>query len=163
MGRGMRAAVLEPGGKLEVGEIEIEDPRPGEVLVRVSDCGVCHSDLSIVEGSVPGPTPTVLGHEAAGEAPTRSFLARLTHHERLVEEVHESSSMSVLDGDDIVYVARVPTKRIMSVALGIGARLPAAATSMGRVSRSTTPRSVSLSTRASVGETFSTRSRTWRI
>jgi Zn-dependent alcohol dehydrogenase len=62
----MRAAVLEAGGKLEVGEIEIEDPRPGEVLVRVSDCGVCHSDLSIVEGSVPGPTPTVLGHEAAG-------------------------------------------------------------------------------------------------
>jgi IclR family transcriptional regulator, pca regulon regulatory protein len=53
--------------------------------------------------------------------------------ERLVEEVRESSSMSVLDGEEIVYVARVPTKRIMTIALAIGSRLPAHATSMGRV------------------------------
>jgi IclR family pca regulon transcriptional regulator len=53
--------------------------------------------------------------------------------ERLVEEVRESSSMSVLDGDEIVYVARVPTKRIMTIALAIGSRLPAYPTSMGRV------------------------------
>lgn len=53
--------------------------------------------------------------------------------ERLVEEVRESSSMSVLDGDEIVYVARVPTKRIMTISLAIGSRLPAYATSMGRV------------------------------
>jgi S-(hydroxymethyl)glutathione dehydrogenase / alcohol dehydrogenase len=62
----MQAAVLEAQGKLEVGPVEIEDPRPGEVLVKVTDCGVCHSDLSIVDGAVPGPTPMVLGHEAAG-------------------------------------------------------------------------------------------------
>jgi Zn-dependent alcohol dehydrogenase len=62
----MRAAVLEPDGKFGVGEVTIEDPRPGEVLVRVTDCGVCHSDLSVIDGSLPGPTPTVLGHEAAG-------------------------------------------------------------------------------------------------
>ena len=55
------------------------------------------------------------------------------HLERLVEEVHESSSVSVLDGDDIVYVARVPTRRIMSVAISVGTRFPAYATSMGRV------------------------------
>ena len=53
--------------------------------------------------------------------------------ERLVDEVHESSSMSVLDGSEIVYVARVPTTRIMTIALALGSRLPAYATSMGRV------------------------------
>jgi IclR family pca regulon transcriptional regulator len=52
----------------------------------------------------------------------------------LVEKVHESCSIAVLDGTDIVYVARVPTAaRIMSINLGIGTRLPAFLTSMGRV------------------------------
>ncbi len=55
------------------------------------------------------------------------------HLERLVAEVRESSSVSVLDGDDIVYVARVPTSRIMTVAISVGTRFPAYATSMGRV------------------------------
>jgi len=56
-----------------------------------------------------------------------------TPMERLVDEVKESSSMSVLDGSDIVYVARVPTSRIMTIALALGSRLPAYPTSMGRV------------------------------
>ncbi|MGE0314683.1 MAG: IclR family transcriptional regulator C-terminal domain-containing protein [Lautropia sp.] len=52
----------------------------------------------------------------------------------LVETVHESCSVAVLDGLEIVYVARVPTRtRIMSISIGIGSRLPAATTSMGRV------------------------------
>lgn len=55
------------------------------------------------------------------------------HLERLAAEVRESSSMSVLDGDDIVYVARVPTSRIMAVAISVGTRFPAYVTSMGRV------------------------------
>ena len=55
------------------------------------------------------------------------------HMEALVEQVHESCSASVLDGTDIVYVARVPTRRIMTIALAVGTRLPAHATSMGRV------------------------------
>jgi IclR family pca regulon transcriptional regulator len=55
------------------------------------------------------------------------------HLERLVEEIHESSSVSVLDGDDVVYVARVPTRRIMTVTISVGTRFPAHATSMGRV------------------------------
>jgi IclR family transcriptional regulator, pca regulon regulatory protein len=55
------------------------------------------------------------------------------HLERLVAEVHESSSVSVLAGEDIVYVARVPTRRIMSVSITVGTRFPAFATSMGRV------------------------------
>jgi IclR family transcriptional regulator, pca regulon regulatory protein len=55
------------------------------------------------------------------------------HMETLVEELHESSSISVLDNDEIVYVARVPTKRIMTIALAVGSRLPAYPASMGRV------------------------------
>ncbi|GLJ61237.1 helix-turn-helix domain-containing protein [Microbacterium sp. JZ70] len=55
------------------------------------------------------------------------------HLERLSREVDESVSAAVLDGGDIVYVARVPTRRIMSVAITIGTRFPAYATSMGRV------------------------------
>jgi len=61
------------------------------------------------------------------------------HLERLVAEVHESSSVSVLDGEDIVYVARVPTARIMTVSINVGTRFPAYATSMGRVLLSTLP------------------------
>lgn len=53
--------------------------------------------------------------------------------ENLVEQTHESCSMTTLDPPDIVYVARVPTRRIMTVTLAVGARLPAHATSMGRV------------------------------
>lgn len=53
--------------------------------------------------------------------------------EKLSRRIGESCSMAVLDGYDIVYVLRVPVRRVMSVALGVGARLPAFATSMGRV------------------------------
>ncbi len=55
------------------------------------------------------------------------------HVEELVARVHESSSIAVLDGGDIVYVVRVPTSRIMRVAISIGTRFPAYCTSMGRV------------------------------
>jgi IclR family pca regulon transcriptional regulator len=55
------------------------------------------------------------------------------HLERLSHELGESSSAAVLDGEDIVYVARVPARRIMTVAITIGTRFPAYVTSMGRV------------------------------
>jgi IclR family pca regulon transcriptional regulator len=55
------------------------------------------------------------------------------HMEELVSTVNESSSISVLDDLEIVYVVRVPTRRIMSITLAVGTRLPAYATSMGRV------------------------------
>jgi IclR family pca regulon transcriptional regulator len=55
------------------------------------------------------------------------------HLEALAAEVNESSSVSVLDRGDVVYVARVPTSRIMTVAISVGTRFPAYATSMGRV------------------------------
>jgi len=53
--------------------------------------------------------------------------------QELAKEINESCSMSVLDQTDIVYIARVHTKRIMTISLGIGTRLPAHATSMGKV------------------------------
>jgi IclR family transcriptional regulator, pca regulon regulatory protein len=55
------------------------------------------------------------------------------HLESLSHQLHESSSLSVLDGQDIVYVARVPASRIMTVSINVGTRFPAYATSMGRV------------------------------
>ncbi len=64
----MRAAVLEEFGQpLSVQELELEEPRAGEVLVRLVACGVCHTDLYTASGADPsGYSPTVLGHEGAG-------------------------------------------------------------------------------------------------
>ncbi|HUZ37745.1 MAG TPA: IclR family transcriptional regulator C-terminal domain-containing protein [Streptosporangiaceae bacterium] len=55
------------------------------------------------------------------------------HLEDLAEQLHESCSASVLDGDDLVYVARASANRIMTIALTVGTRLPPYPTSMGRV------------------------------
>jgi S-(hydroxymethyl)glutathione dehydrogenase/alcohol dehydrogenase len=64
----MRAAVLEEFGQpLGVQEVELAEPRAGEVLVRLVACGVCHTDLYTVSGADPsGYAPAVLGHEGAG-------------------------------------------------------------------------------------------------
>ncbi len=64
----MRAAVLEEFGEpLEVQQVELSDPKQGEVLVRLTACGVCHTDLYTASGADPsGYAPTVLGHEGAG-------------------------------------------------------------------------------------------------
>jgi alcohol dehydrogenase len=51
---------------LELLQLELEDPRPGELLVRIEAAGVCHSDLSVIDGNRPRPMPMLLGHEAAG-------------------------------------------------------------------------------------------------
>ncbi|KAK4703332.1 aryl-alcohol dehydrogenase, partial [Phenoliferia sp. Uapishka_3] len=48
-------------------EIELEDPEPNEVLVRVKACGVCHTDLAIRTGEFPSPFPTLAGHEGSGK------------------------------------------------------------------------------------------------
>jgi Zn-dependent alcohol dehydrogenase len=52
---------------LQVAELELDGPGPGELLVRVRAAGLCHSDLSVIDGSRPRVMPMVLGHEAAGE------------------------------------------------------------------------------------------------
>jgi S-(hydroxymethyl)glutathione dehydrogenase/alcohol dehydrogenase len=64
----MKAAVLEEFGRpLVVQEVELDEPRAGEALVRLVACGVCHTDLYTASGADPsGYAPTVLGHEGAG-------------------------------------------------------------------------------------------------
>jgi S-(hydroxymethyl)glutathione dehydrogenase / alcohol dehydrogenase len=63
----MKAAVLYAAGeRLAIEELTVEDPREGEVMVRVAAGGVCHSDLHVIHGDLPAPLPVVLGHEGAG-------------------------------------------------------------------------------------------------
>ncbi len=63
----MKAAVLNQVNEpLSIEQIEVREPRKGEVLVRTVASGVCHSDLHFMEGLWPTPVPVVLGHEAAG-------------------------------------------------------------------------------------------------
>jgi len=71
----VRAAILEAMGAptpyaqsrpLKIAQVELRDPGPGEVLVRMGAAGLCHSDLSVINGDRPRPTPMALGHEAAG-------------------------------------------------------------------------------------------------
>jgi alcohol dehydrogenase len=72
----VKAAILREMGALapyaetkplSVEEIELDAPGPGEVLLRIAAAGLCHSDLSVINGSRPRPMPMALGHEAAGE------------------------------------------------------------------------------------------------
>jgi Zn-dependent alcohol dehydrogenase len=63
----MKAAVLvQPGQPLRVEDVTLEDPRPGEVRVRVEAAGVCHTDLHYMNGDLVCPLPVVPGHEGAG-------------------------------------------------------------------------------------------------
>lgn len=71
----IRAAVLHAMGAkkpyaesrpLSIEEVELRPPGPGEILVRMGAAGLCHSDLSVINGDRPRPTPMALGHEAAG-------------------------------------------------------------------------------------------------
>jgi S-(hydroxymethyl)glutathione dehydrogenase/alcohol dehydrogenase len=62
----MRAIVFN-GKTAEIrDDVEVRDPGPNEVLVRVAAAGVCHSDISVVDGTIPWPAPSVMGHEGAG-------------------------------------------------------------------------------------------------
>jgi alcohol dehydrogenase len=71
----IRAAVLNRMGAptpyaeskpLSIAEVDLDPPGPGEVLVKIAAAGLCHSDLSVIDGNRPRPMPMVLGHEAAG-------------------------------------------------------------------------------------------------
>lgn len=64
----MLAAVLERPGQplVVVDDLDVDDPAPGQVRVAVTHCGLCASDLHVMDGSFPSPLPIVLGHEAAG-------------------------------------------------------------------------------------------------
>lgn len=92
----VRAAVLHEMGRpkpyaesrpLAIEELDLDGPGEGEVLVRIAAAGLCHSDLSVIDGARPRPTPMALGHEAAG----------------IVEEVGNGVA-DLLAGDHVVMV-----------------------------------------------------------
>ena len=63
----MRAAVFHAASRpVAIEDVTLKDPGPGEVRVALRAAGLCHSDLSVIDGSIPYPTPVVLGHEGAG-------------------------------------------------------------------------------------------------
>ncbi|MFF1544053.1 Zn-dependent alcohol dehydrogenase [Streptomyces sp. NPDC058291] len=62
----MRGVVFDGKRAEVVDDLEVREPGPGEVLVAIAAAGLCHSDLSVVDGTIPFPTPVVLGHEGAG-------------------------------------------------------------------------------------------------
>ena len=67
MAHEVRAVVAkEKGKRVEMETIAVPDPGPGEALVRVQACGVCHTDLHYREGAINDDFPFLLGHEAAG-------------------------------------------------------------------------------------------------
>ena len=63
----MKAAIMRANNApLELEDVDIDDPGPGEVLLKTAASGVCHSDLTVLEGGLPVPPPCVLGHEPSG-------------------------------------------------------------------------------------------------
>ena len=66
MKKSKAAVVHQQGGPFVIEDIEVQDPGPGEVLVRIAASGACHSDWHQVMGEIPKPFPAVLGHEGAG-------------------------------------------------------------------------------------------------
>src|SRR6266481_5476088 len=87
MSRNARAVICRELNKPVVVErISVEGPKRGEVLVRLGACGVCHSDLSAITGTIALPLPLVLGHEGAG----------------VVEEVGEDVS-EFARGDHVIF------------------------------------------------------------
>ncbi|MEV5125562.1 IclR family transcriptional regulator C-terminal domain-containing protein [Streptomyces decoyicus] len=97
-------------------------------LITLEHLGYLASD-----GKLFRPTPKVLELGFAHLSGLTLPAIAQPHLVALVERVHDSASMAVLSGDDIQYVARVPTVRIMSVNITLGTRFPAYPTSMGRV------------------------------
>jgi aryl-alcohol dehydrogenase len=60
------AVVDSPGADFELSEVELSEPRPEEIRVRMVATGLCHTDLGVAHGALPFPLPGVLGHEGAG-------------------------------------------------------------------------------------------------
>src|SRR5436305_5572396 len=80
----MRGIVLRDKGEV-TDAIEVREQRPNEVVVKIGAAGLCHSDVSVINGTIPFPPPVVLGHEGAG----------------VVEEVGSAVTM-VKPGDHVV-------------------------------------------------------------
>jgi S-(hydroxymethyl)glutathione dehydrogenase/alcohol dehydrogenase len=87
-----KAAILyEVNKPLEVADVQVQPPKAGEVMVRISSAGVCHSDLHVMKGDLPANLPVVIGHEGSG----------------VVEAVGEGVT-SVKKGDHVILVWRAP-------------------------------------------------------
>ena len=97
----MGVVALEKGAPVRVEAIAVPDPGPGEVVVTVGACGVCHTDLHYREGSINDNFPFLLGHEAAGT----------------VEAVGEGVT-NVAPGDYVVLAWRAPCGRCRSCLRG---------------------------------------------
>ncbi|MQY07712.1 IclR family transcriptional regulator domain-containing protein [Actinomadura macrotermitis] len=120
-----------PGG-MTISEVAAATGQP-RATARRSLLTLCELGHAAAAGRrfVPLPRVLDLGYAALGGLSFED-VAR-PHLRDLVERVHDSASLAVLDGTDIRYVARVATSRIMRVAIHVGTRFPAYATSMGRV------------------------------
>lgn len=82
----MKAAVMRANNApLEIEDVDIDSPGPGEVLIKTVASGICHSDLHVIEGGLPMPPPCILGHEPAG----------------IVEEIGEGVT-DVVPGDHVI-------------------------------------------------------------
>lgn len=103
-------------------------PTARRVLVTLEMLGYVRSDERLFRL-----TPRVLDLGYAYVASLGLWDVVRPHLEDLVSQTHESSSMSQLDGSDVLYVGRVGVPKIVSIAVSVGTRFPAAATSMGRV------------------------------
>lgn len=97
----MRAAVLRKVNEVGVEDVDLAGPGAGEVLVRLSATGVCHTDLGPVEGQMPMPMPLVLGHEGAG----------------IVEEVGPGVS-SLKPGDHVVLASMTACGHCFQCSMG---------------------------------------------
>jgi len=97
----MRAIVFDGTGAVVSDAVEVREPGPGEVRVRMVAAGVCHSDQSVLDGTIPFPTPVVMGHEGAG----------------VVEEVG-SEVTTVAPGDHVVVTTLASCGRCAACATG---------------------------------------------
>ncbi len=103
MKKKMRAALLyAPNTPVSVEEIEIDDPKPGEVRVKIEAAGLCHTDLQYIRGTMGGGSPMVLGHEGAG----------------IVESVGEGVT-TLKEGDHVVMGVLAPCGKCQYCVAGI--------------------------------------------
>lgn len=86
----MRGIIFDGEKASATDRLEMRDPGPGEIAVRVSAAGVCHSDLSVIDGTIEWPAPAVLGHEGAGRLLRDELVTRtypLEEFERAFEDL----------------------------------------------------------------------------
>ncbi len=92
---------------LKVVELELDPPGPGEVLVRIEAAGLCHSDLSVVDGNRIRPVPMALGHEAAGVIAAISPRMRWSANVVLADAICGGETVQGVFGANLAKAARI--------------------------------------------------------